>query len=205
MRDPTHLYTGEPSPRSYRAARIVSDMCQPPILGVLSFVMLSTLCGSAADIAVCMAVSILFSVVIPMSIIVFFARKFGNSDMDVVRREDRAMPLMIGTAAYAVGTGVLFLMDVPRIIWVLMLCYSVVTFSVYIISKWWKISVHAVGCIGPSMGLIFAFGWPGALLLLVYPLVCWSRYVLKKHTPAQLVCGGILGFVLTGLLFLILL
>ena len=205
MRDPTHLFAGELSPGTYRAARIVSDILQPPILGVVAFVILSTICDTWTEGVLCALVSILFSVVIPMGIIVFYARKFGNDDLDVVRREDRAMPLKIGTAAYAIGTLALYLMGVPKVIWVLMLCYAVVTFSVFIISNWWKISVHAVGCIGPTIGLVFAFGPIGLIMLISYPLVCWSRYFLKKHTPAQLAAGGVLGFVLTEIIFFFLL
>ncbi len=205
MRDPTRLFEGQVSPGTERAARIVSAIFQPPFIGVFAFVLLSTLCDNAADAAVCALVSVVFSVVLPMSIIVFYARKFGNKDLDVVRREDRSAPLFIGASMYALGTLALYLIGTPRIVWVLMLCYAVVTFSVYMISKWWKISIHAIGCMGPTMGLAYAFGWPGLLLIISYPLVVWSRYVLRKHTPAQLIVGGLLGFVLTGMIFLLLL
>ncbi len=205
MRDPTHLYEGSISPGTEKAARTVSNVLQPPFIGVFAFLLLSTLCGDIADILVCAIVSVVFAVVLPMGIIVFYARKFGNKDLDVVRREDRSAPLIIGASMYAVGTLALYLIDVPRIIWVLMLCYSVVTFAVFLVSTRWKISVHAIGCIGPTMGLVYGFGWPGLLLLISYPLAVWSRYVLRKHTPAQLIAGGLLGFLLTGTIFLILL
>lgn len=205
MRDPTHLYEGELSPNTDKAARFVSLILQPPFIGVFAFLLLSTLCDSVTDTILCACASIVFAVIIPMGIIVFYARKFGNKDLDVVRREDRSAPLLIGSVAYLVGCGVLYLMDVPKVIWVLMLCYSVVTFAVYLVSTRWKISVHAIGCIGPTMGLFYAFGWPGLLLLISYPLVCWSRYLLRKHTPLQLIGGGILGFLLTGSIFLLLL
>ena len=205
MRDPTHLFEGEISPGTRKLAQFISTIFQPPFIALFAFILLSLKCDTPEQIAVCMAVSVLFSIVIPMAIIVFYARKFGNDDLDVVKREERAAPLLIGTVAYALGTVALFLLDVPDVVWVMMLCYSVVTFSIYIISKWWKISVHATGCIGPTMGLIFAFGWPGAFLFISYPLACWSRYMMRKHTPAQLICGGLLGFVLSGAIFLMLL
>ena len=205
MRDPTHLYEGELSPGTDRAARFISFILQPPFISVLAFLLLSTLCITVPDVIICATVCIVFSVILPMGIIIFYARKFGNRDLDVVRREDRSAPLLIGSITYLLGCGVLYLMDVPRVIWVLMLCYSVVTFAVYLVSTRWKISVHAIGCIGPSMGLAYAFGWVGLLLLITYPLVCWSRYFLKKHTPLQLIGGGVLGLLLTGLLFHLLL
>ena len=74
-----------------------------------------------------------------------------------------------------------------------------------VITLYWKISIHAVGVIGPTMALSYAF-WPwGLLFILVLPPIVWSRYVLKKHTPAQLVAGALVGFVITGTVFLLLL
>ena len=205
MRDPTRLYEGTVSSGTERFARFLSLVLQPPFIGVFAFLLLSTLAGDALDIAVCAIVSVLFSVVLPMGIIVFYARKFGNKDLDVVKREERSAPLIIGTVMYAIGTLALYLIDAPKVAWVLMLCYSVCTFAIFLISIKWKISVHATGCIGPTMGLAYAFGWAGLLLLVSYPLVIWSRYVLRKHTPAQLIAGGLLGFVITGAIFLLLL
>jgi membrane-associated phospholipid phosphatase len=48
------------------------------------------------------------------------------------------------------------------------------------------------------------FPW-GALLILLVPPICWSRYVLRKHTPAQMAGGIIVGFVLTAIIFILLL
>ncbi|MBR2394950.1 MAG: hypothetical protein IKA98_05585 [Candidatus Methanomethylophilaceae archaeon] len=49
------------------------------------------------------------------------------------------------------------------------------------------------------------FGPIGALYFLFLPFTAWSRYVKRKHTPAQLVCGALLGAVLSGVLFTVLL
>ncbi|MBP5394759.1 MAG: hypothetical protein J6Y18_02480, partial [Candidatus Methanomethylophilaceae archaeon] len=69
----------------------------------------------------------------------------------------------------------------------------------------WTISIHAIGCVGPSMALAYVFGWQGGLLILLLPVVIFCRYVLRKHTPAQLAAGALLGLVLTGALFILLL
>ena len=37
----------------------------------------------------------------------------------------------------------------------------------------------------------------GAAFGVIYPIVIWSRVLLKKHTLAQAICGGVQGFFLT--------
>jgi membrane-associated phospholipid phosphatase len=55
------------------------------------------------------------------------------------------------------------------------------------------------------MALAVGF-WPyGLLYFLLLPPVIWSRYVLQKHTPLQLLMGAVVGFVITAVLFVLLL
>ena len=37
----------------------------------------------------------------------------------------------------------------------------------------------------------------GAIFGLLYPLLIWSRFTLKKHTMAQAIAGGVFGFIMT--------
>ena len=96
----------------------------------------------------------------------------------------------------------LYLLDAPEIATVLMLCYAIVTALMTVITFYWKISIHSVGVVGPSMALGIAF-WPwGLLYFLLLPPIAWSRYVLRRHTPAQLIAGATVGFIITGLMFM---
>ena len=205
MRDPTHLYGGTPSPKAKKTAQIISFFLQAPFISIPVFILLSMQADEVGKIVLFSAISIIFATVIPTVAVIIIARRTGNEDVDIVRKEDRMIPLAIGIASYLAGTIVLFLLDSPRIVWVAMLCYCVNTFVIMLITTKWKISIHAIGCVGPSMALAYVFGWPGALLIITLPVVVWCRYILRKHTPAQLAAGALLGFVLTGALFLLLL
>lgn len=205
MRDPTHLYEGEPSPRARRLADVISFLTMPPFLSIPVFILISALADDVVHGMTCACVCILFATVGPISIIIYYAKKFDNKDVDIERREDRARPLIVGTISYLIGTVVLYAIDAPRLTWVLMLCYFVNTIAIFLISMKWKISVHAIGCVGPSMALAVGYGWVGGLFILILPVVAVCRYILRKHTPAQLVAGALLGFVLTGVLFIALL
>ena len=81
----------------------------------------------------------------------------------------------------------------------LLLCYSINTGVVLLITFKWKISVHTTGLSGPVGALILLLGPIGALFGILYPILIWSRVTLKKHTLAQAIAGGVQGFFLTVL------
>jgi membrane-associated phospholipid phosphatase len=207
MHDPTHKFEGEVSPGTEKLAKAISLLGQPPFLAIVPFVCICmVLSDDLQKGIICSAASVFAATVLPVVNIMFFSRKYNNSDrMDVVNKEDRMQPLIAGVLGYLVGVILLYLLDAPWPATVLMICYTVVTAAVAVITPYWKISIHTCGVIGPSLGLAFVF-WPvGLLYLLILPPVAWSRYVLKKHTPMQLLMGALLGLVLTLIIFWLLL
>ena len=205
LRDPTHLYEGEISPKTEKIATIFSVVGQPIFIPIPVFILLATRIDDPGKAILVVLISLLFVTVIPTAVTYYFSIKLGRRDGDIPDRTLRFKPMMLGVCSYAIGTVVLYLMDVPKIIWVLMMCYAIVTFVMTIITLYWKISIHSVGVAGPAMALSVVF-WPwGLLYFLLLPPIAWSRYVLKRHTPAQLVAGAVSGFIITGALFLLLL
>ena len=205
LRDPTHLYEGEISPKAERIANILSITGQPVFIPIPVFILLSTKIEDPVKCILVILVSLFFVTVIPTASTYYFSIKLGRKDGDIPDRRLRFKPMMIGVLSYVTGTIALYLMDAPDVIWVLMLCYAVVTFVMTVITMYWKISIHSVGVIGPSMALAIVF-WPwGLLYFLLFPPIAWSRYVLKRHTPAQIAAGALTGFVITGTMFLLLL
>ena len=77
------------------------------------------------------------------------------------------------------------------------MCYAVNTGVVLLITTKWKISVHTTGLSGPVGALILLLGSFGAIFGIIYPVLIWSRVLLKKHTLAQAIAGGVQGFFLT--------
>ncbi|MHB1440987.1 MAG: hypothetical protein ACYCSO_09445 [Cuniculiplasma sp.] len=140
------------------------------------------------------AVALTFSFLLP-SLFMYSFVKVGGISYD--NRESRMTPLLFVAAVYFAGTLVLAVMMEPANAIILMFCYGTNTLAIYAINLKWKISVHAMGVAGPATALIFSFGIVGGMLgLLMLPIV-WSRIYLFKHTPAQIVAGGLLGYLLT--------
>ena len=198
IRDPTHLYDGDVSPGAGRVARAVSVITHAPFLSAMMFVLLGLTADDAAIAIVSIVVALVTATVVPVAAVQHYSVKYGNKDGDVVRGEDRARPLLFGVASYIVGSVLLWSVDAPRIMTVMMVSYAVSTAAVAIISTRWKISIHAMGVIGPAMALSLAY-WPwGLAMFLLLPPVAWSRYIRGKHTPAQLVGGAVFGLLSTG-------
>ena len=78
---------------------------------------------------------------------------------------------------------------------------SVVT---YFIRYRWKVSAHmsAICSIFVILLLVDRVFW---FIILVLPVVAWSRLKLKAHTPAQVIVGTLLGIVAPYFIYLILL
>ena len=205
LHDPTHLYEGEISPKAERVANILSIAGQPVFIPIPVFILLGAGIDDPVRCILVILVSLFFVTVIPTASTYYFSIKLGRKDGDIPDRTLRFKPMMIGVLSYVIGTVALYLMDAPDIMWVLMLCYATVTFVMTIITLYWKISIHSVGVIGPSMALAVTI-WPwGLLYFLLFPPIAWSRYVLKRHTPAQIAAGALIGFFITGAMFLLLL
>lgn len=201
MKDPTNLFEGELTPGLKNAADKISLITQPPFVAIVAFILLNLQVSSIAYQLLFDLICVICALVIPVGVTLYFGKKHGNTEMDVERREDRFPPLILGTLGYAIGTTFLYWLGAPDIVWVLMLCYAVVTAAITLITFYWKISIHACGCVGPSLALCFQFGPIGAVYFVLLPFAMWSRYVKRKHTPAQLVAGAVLGAFLSGIIF----
>ncbi|MCQ2069625.1 MAG: hypothetical protein MJZ68_00640 [archaeon] len=135
-----------------------------------------------------------------MAVILTYA-KLKGTNMDIPDRKQRTVPAIAGIIFYIMGYFVVTAIDAPHVLTVLMAAYAVCTMFMTIISLYWKISFHAIGMVGPVMSLAMQYGPFLLLLLLCLFPIGWARYVLRKHTLAQLVAGVSLGFVLMIVVF----
>lgn len=133
-----------------------------------------------------------------MIIIIYWSKRL-NTDRDISNRQDRFIPLIVGIISYFIGFLVSLTLNINDFLTALLLCYSINTGVVLLITVKWKISVHTTGLSGPVGALILLLGPIGALFGILYPILIWSRVTLNKHTLAQAIAGGVQGFFLTVL------
>jgi membrane-associated phospholipid phosphatase len=81
----------------------------------------------------------------------------------------------------------------------LLFACTAISFLLLILTRWWKISVHATGI---SVFIVILHSHFGRMILPLYSiivLVCLSRLLLKKHTIEQVMIGALLGLTVTAL------
>lgn len=181
-----------------KVAKILSTFMNPPIICIPLFLIISIVLadGDINKFIPLEAISLVFASILPMAIILGWA-KILDTDNDISNRSDRFVPLIVGIISYFIGFLVSLYMKVDIFMSILLLCYTVNTFIVMLITTKWKISIHTTGLSGPVGALIVLTGLFGALFGLLFPILIWSRITLKKHTMAQAVAGGVQGFFLT--------
>lgn len=182
-----------------RLAKTISNITNPPIICIPLFLIICVVLslGNPWEFPALELISIIFASILPMAIILYWAKKTGN-DKDISNRKDRKIPLIVGTISYFIGFVISILLGLNDFLTFLLLCYSINTFIVMLITTKWKISVHTTGLSGPVCALIILLGPIGALLGMIYPILIWSRVTLKKHTMSQAIAGGVFGFIMTA-------
>ena len=204
MRDPE--YQGELTPGKAKAAKYISLFTYPPFMGIVAFAAISIWLAEGMTSAVTFGIGILTATVLPLAISLYFAKRVKDTDEfgDIRNSRDRLIPMAVIICVYLLGAALLYFTDCPSASYLSMISYACSTLFALVVSARWKISLHAMGVVGPATMLAICF-WPwGALMFLILPFVCWSRYVQRNHTLMQLIAGSFFGTLITYLVFLLL-
>ena len=187
-----------------KVAKAISAVTNPPIICIPLFLIICTVLSfengtfNISKFAVLELISLIFTSALPLAIILLWAKRIGT-DRDISNRSDRYMPLIIGIISYIIGFMICIIFNLDHFLTALLLCYATNTGVVLLFTIKWKISVHTTALSGPVAALILLLGPLGAIFGVIYPVLIWSRVLLKKHTLAQAISGGVQGFFLTVL------
>ena len=124
---------------------------------------------------------------VPFVLFVVAVKTKFVSDWDVSNREERPKlfwPLTVIEIISIVVFQLWFL--IPMIV-------AFAGFS--FITHFWKISGHAMAAALATGILVVTLGWGGWPVLLVVPLVGWSRVVRKNHSLLQVIAGALYAWI----------
>jgi membrane-associated phospholipid phosphatase len=180
-------------------ARLVSEVFNPLINPIVTFLILAL--GDEAQttskIFLNWIVAITFASGLIFVYIAYLKQKRAIDSTELIIREQRISPLTFAVLSYALGFGVLTMLNAPWLMRGLMFCYATNTMVVLMITRRWKISIHTTGIAGPLVALTYQFGWMLLPLYILIPIVGLSRVKMHRHTHLQVVAGGILGVAMT--------
>jgi len=178
-----------------RTASIVSHVFNPAIIAAFTFLTLLYAYNIASPALV--GISLIFATFIPLGIIYLLSRLGLISDFFVSEKRERTKPFAGAIASYLAGSFALWSVGAPTIVTALMLCYAGNTLVLMLITRVWKISVHASGIAGPATALTMSLGaWASIFFALLVP-VGWARIRLGAHTPTQMLAGALVTVVTT--------
>jgi hypothetical protein len=187
-----------------RIARVVTELLSPAIVVILLPIAVAWQATGhdAARTLLWGVVVATFSSVLPMAFIIRGAR-LGRWDGHHVRdREHRLIPLLACLLSALAGMVVLVLGSAPRDVIALAWAMIVTLMACLLITRWWKVSLHATVAAGAVATLALLYGPWLLLLVALLGLVCWSRVRLTDHTTTQVLAGAALGPVIGGVVFL---
>ena len=175
-------------------ARILSTIFNPFLTALILFVMLArSLTHSVVDFWWLSLVSAFFTAIGPMLYVLWCYATDRITDLDMSIRSEREAIFGAFVAFYCTGTIVLWLIHAPALLVATMAGYTLNTFVVGIITRWWKISTHAIGITAPLVVLSAHFGTAPLPLYILIPLIGWARLYLHAHTLLQVLAGITLG------------
>jgi len=183
-------------------ARIVSTVCNPFITALALFVILAgARSNSTNDFQILLLNSAFFTSIAPMLFIFYLYATDRISDLDMSVRRERERVFIAFVIFYALGAIDLALIHAPRIMTASMAGYAGSALIVQWITRYWKISTHALGITAPLVALTVLFGERPLPFYALIPLVGWSRVYLRAHTLLQVVAGTLLAVVNTLIFF----
>jgi len=175
-------------------ARIFSTVCNPFLTALALFVLLAHQeTRDTGNFWFLLFTSTFFTSIGPMLYVLWLYSNDRISDLDMSVRSEREKVFGIFVVFYAVGTLVLWLVHAPTLLTASMAGYAAASAVVQYITRYWKISTHALGITAPLVVLIYLYHEQPLPFLVLIPIVGWSRVWLRAHTLLQVIAGTLLG------------
>ena len=179
----------------HHIADVISWVISPVVVAPAAYIVI-VLLGYGNDINRLAYLMVLFSAstLAPVLLISGLKKTGKISDYNITFREQRFLPLLFLVAVNVVGYEFMKQLHPPRLLTGILLFNAVNTVFILLITPQWKISIHLF-IFSSSVALLFIqFGVVALWLLLLVPVLMWSRIFLRAHNFMQTLVGGVVGF-----------
>lgn len=151
--------------------------------------------------------TIIFTCIMPLAIILIMMRRGKVKNLYIEDRKQRTEPYIYSDIMYIAWCYFLWRqIQMPLVVVAMAAGATLALLCMTIINRYWKISAHLCG-FGSLIGFIAGWQWQTSLVTIWFVvalfgcalLLMYARLYLKSHTSLQVVCGFMLGFILTFL------
>jgi len=141
--------------------------------------------------------SFFFSTLLPIVNVLYLKSQGLITDIDASNRKERLLPIAFGALFFLIGFITLRQLNSPMIIQGIMFCNLINTILVWLITKYWKVSIHTLS-IASAITIFWILGYKYVIMMfLMLALTTISRTLTNSHTLSQSIVGIIIGIVST--------
>ncbi len=188
---------------SYLAARAISNLFLPPFVLFCSFsVIISSREVHPEKHLIFNIISLLLLVILPIVFFILLMKLKKVSDQDALNKSERNIPYLFGILLSLIG---LIYFKITNANIAMLGSWTAIMLSVvlvFIVNLKWKISAHLMSFTVAAANLGFFCNGLFFFLLLLAPLLGWTRMYLKSHTLMQVTAGFAAGFILSYISFI---
>ena len=142
-------------------------------------------------------ICLIFSTLLPIAAFFILKNQKLITDLDASKKEERLLPMAFGALFFLIGFILLRVMHVPLLIQGIMFCGLMNTILAWLITKHWKISIHALS-LSSSVTIFWIFGYKYLILNIgLIILVTIARTLTNAHNLLQIIAGILIGIIST--------
>jgi membrane-associated phospholipid phosphatase len=174
-------------------AKLISNILNPFLIGVAVLVLVAfETTATTADAFKWSAIALALSVLPVFIVTICMVRLKMLDGLFTNPRRQRNLLYLLASVLAALGCGLLWYLDAPRLISVTFTAGLAAIVIFMIINYFWKISLHTAFISASVAVVIIVYGAAAAWASVLVPPVAWARIKLKQHTLAQVITGGFL-------------
>ena len=175
-------------------ARWVSHVISPHVVGVIMTALFAfTYSDDPLKTLLWLAVLVPLLVIPPMAYVLWLVHKGTLEDIYMPRRETRMRPLIVMMVWLLLCLGLIQYWGAPQIVITFVIMSLLLVAILSIVTLFWKISFHGATISAAATATVVMAGISALPIMLLVPLVGWSRIRLLRHTPRQVIYGSLVG------------
>lgn len=180
-----------------KLAKLITNLINPPLVSMIGLFALAASIGGRSVWAWTLFF-VFMLIVLPTSYTVWLYKTGRVTAIFLPVRENRVKVINSMILFNAIGLIGMLAGKAPFVLTAFAVVGILQSTIILLITKYWKISAHTTGIAGLAVFLTGIFGWSGAPVLLIIPLVSWARIRLDSHSFWQVAGGVILGTAFIG-------
>lgn len=128
---------------------------------------------------------IVLTILLPFLVILIKIKREKIKDLHIAVREQRAEPFLLAVIGSLLLAGVYKIINTPYELFALAIVLGINGLVFYLITKFWKISIHAATFFGSILIVSILINPYLFFLFLILPIIVWARVKRERHNLWQ--------------------